>query len=281
MKAFTFLGTGDYQAVTYYWSDAEGERKCQTHLFPEAVARIFEPEKVLVFVTPSARDYRPPKGERCACCDQILSEPKEEKTYCDVLRERLGDQVEFVEIPEGRSEQELWEIFDRVASVVSEGETILLDITHAFRSIPMVVFAIAAYLRRTKGVKIERIVYGAFEAQDGNKRAPIFDLTPLLDLLDWLSGAEFFLWRSDATLLAERLRTVHQQAWQTRSGEDLPRRLQSVASKLHSFSQALHLARPRDVMRHAHELLPMLTETASEAERWAKPFAVILEQIRS
>jgi CRISPR-associated DxTHG motif protein len=198
-----------------------------------------------------------------------------------VLKERLGDQVEFVEIPEGRSEQELWEIFDRVASVVSEGETILLDITHAFRSIPMVVFAIAAYLRRTKSVTIERIVYGAFEARDGNNRAPIFDLTPLLDLLDWLSGAEIFLQRSDAALLAERLGTVHRQAWQTRSGEDLPRRLQSVASKLHSFSQALHLARPRDVMRNAHGLLPTLQEAASEAERWAKPFAVILEQIHS
>jgi hypothetical protein len=106
-------------------------------------------------------------------------------------------------------------------------------------------------------------------------------LTPLLDLLDWLSGAEIFLQRSDATLLAERLRTVHRQAWQRQSGEDLPTHLQRVANKLRSLSQALHLARPRDVMRHAHELLPMLTETASEAERWAKPFAVILEQIRS
>ncbi|MFA0746189.1 TIGR02221 family CRISPR-associated protein, partial [Fervidibacter sp.] len=189
MKAISFLGKGKYETVTYCWQG----RECQTHLFPEALARIFEPEKVLVFVTPSARDYRPPKGERCACCGQILSEPKEEKTYCDVLRERLGEQVEFVEIPEGRSEQELWEIFDRVASVVSEGDTILLDITHAFRSIPMVVFAVAAYLRRTKSVTIEHIVYGAFEARDGNNRAPIFDLTPLLDLLDWISGADFFL----------------------------------------------------------------------------------------
>ena len=118
MKAISFLGKGKYETVTYCWQGWE----CQTHLFPEALACIFEPEKVLVFVTPSARDYRPPKGERCACCGQILSEPKEEKTYCDVLKERLGDQVEFVEIPEGRSEQELWEIFDRVASVVSEGE---------------------------------------------------------------------------------------------------------------------------------------------------------------
>jgi len=189
--------------------------------------------------------------------------------------------MEAIDIPEGRSGQELWEIFERVVSTVNERETILLDITHAFRSIPMIVFAVAAYLRRTKGVTIERIVYGAFEARDENNRAPIFDLTPLLDLLDWLSGAEFFLRRSEATLLAERLRTVHRQAWRNQSGEDLPTKLQPVANKLHSFSQALHLARPREVMNHANGLLQMLGKVISEAEQWAKPFAVILEQIRS
>jgi CRISPR-associated DxTHG motif protein len=259
MKALTFLGTGKLETVTYVWRDEQGERSWETHLFPEAVARIFKPEELIVFVTPQAKAHK----------------------NFQTLAQRLGNLMQAVDIPEGKSEAELWELFKQVTSVVSEGDTILLDITHAFRSIPMVVFAVAAYLRRTKGVKIERIVYGAFDARDGNNRAPIFDLTPLLDLLDWLSGAEIFLQRSDAALLAERLGTVHRQAWQTRSGEDLPRRLQSVASKLHSFSQALHLARPCDVMRHAHELLPMLTETASEAERWAKPFAVILEQIRS
>jgi CRISPR-associated DxTHG motif protein len=259
MKAISFLGTGKLETVTYVWRDEQGERSWETHLFPEAVARIFKPEELIVFVTPQAKAHK----------------------NFQTLAQRLGNLMQAVDIPEGKSEAELWELFKQVTSVVSEGDTILLDITHAFRSIPMVVFAVAAYLRRTKGVKIERIVYGAFDARDGNNRAPIFDLTPLLDLLDWLSGAEIFLQRSDAALLAERLGTVHRQAWQTRSGEDLPRRLQSVASKLHSFSQALHLARPCDVMRHAHELLPMLTETASEAERWAKPFAVILEQIRS
>ena len=288
MKAFTFLGTGDYQTVTYCWNNAEGQRECRTNLFPEAVARIFEPEALLVLVTPTARNYKPSKGERCPTCHQVLPEPRRERSHLDTLVERLGDLVEPVDIPEGKSEAELWEIFDRVASSVEEGETVLLDITHAFRSIPMIVFAVAAYLRRTKRVTIERIIYGAYEAREPyheppkpTDRAPIFDLTPLLDLLDWLGGAEFLLRRSDAILLAERLQSVHRQAWRSRKDDDLPRRLQTVATKLRAFSQALHLARPRDVMRHARELLPLLEKTASEAGRWAKPFAIILEQVRS
>jgi len=259
VKAISFLGKGKYEPVTYVWQDEQGIRSWKTHLFPEAITHIFKPEKLIVFVTPQAKAHED----------------------FQTLKQRLDDLMKPVDIPEGKSEAELWELFERVASVVSEKETILLDITHAFRSIPMVVFAVAAYLRRTKGVKIERIVYGAFEARDEENRAPIFDLTPLLDLLDWLSGAEFFLQRSDATLLAERLKTVHHQAWQRQSGENLPRHLQTVANKLRSLSQALHLARPRDVMRHAQKLLPKLTDAVSEAERWAKPFAVILKQIRS
>lgn len=263
MKALAFLGIGDYQQVTYVWRDAQGERSFQTHLFPEAVARIFQPEKLLVFVTAQARAH----------------------AHFQTLAQRLEDLLEPVDIPEGRLEGELWQIFDRVASSVEESDTVLLDITHAFRSIPMIVFAVAAYLRRTKNVKVERIVYGAYEARDENNRASIFDLTPLLDLLDWLSGVEFFLQRSDGSILAERLiriqDAIRRQHPQPQAGTDLPTKLKTVGDKLELLSQALHLARPRDVMHYAYELLPRLEAAASEAGRWAKPFAVILEQIRS
>jgi len=285
MKVLTFLGTGDYKEVTYVWQE---EKAVQTYLFPEAVTHIFEPEKLLVFVTETAKN-KLPCSSRHSAHNQTTPGPKEERTYLEILQDRLGAIVEPVDIPEGRSEAELWKIFDRVVSTVNEGDKIVLDITHAFRSIPMLVLAIAAYLRRTKEVTVEHIVYGAYEARkpfnvppNPEDRAPIFDLTPLLDLLDWLSGAEFLLKRSDATLLAERLRNIHQRAWQSRSSnDDLPRYMQNVASKLQSFSQALQLARPRDAMQYAHDLLPLLDKTTVEVMRWARPFAVILEQICS
>lgn len=285
MKVLTFLGTGKYEEVTYVWQEEEA---VQTYLFPEAIARVFRPEKLLVFVTETAKK-KLSCGEQGSGFNQTTPVSKKEKTYLEVLQDRLGEIVEPVEIPEGRSEAELWEIFDRVVSTVNEGDKIVLDITHAFRSIPMLVLTIAAYLRRTKGVIVEYIVYGAYEARkpfnnppNPEDRAPIFDLTQLLDLLDWLSGAEFLFKRSDATLLAERLRNTHQRAWQGRSpNDDLPRCMQNVASKLQSFSQALQLARPRDAMQYAHDLLSLLDNATTEVKRWARPFAVILEQIRS
>ena len=61
MKVLTFLGTGRYEDVTYEWP---GKEPVSTHLFPEAAARIFEPEKLLVFVTETAKKYKPPCGEQ-------------------------------------------------------------------------------------------------------------------------------------------------------------------------------------------------------------------------
>jgi CRISPR-associated DxTHG motif protein len=271
MKALTFLGVARYETVTYVWRGEEQERSHTTCLFPEALAQIFEPEKVIVFVTETAKNHRPSESE---------------PTYVDMLRDKLGDRVEWVDIPEGRSEQELWEIFDRVASAVDKGDTILLDITHGFRSIPMIVFPIASYLRKTKGVMIERIVYGAFEARNPYRtppqredRVPIFDLTPLLELLDWTSGAEALLERGDAGLIADKMIAAHQTLWRTGTGT--PARLKTLGQKLQDFSQALHLSRPREVMRIAYDLLPLLEEARTEFERWAKPFALLAGQIRN
>jgi len=263
MIALSFIGTRKYEAVTYVWRE---EKEFTTYLFPEAVAKIFEPEKMFLLVTPQAKQ-----------CEQFQT-----------LKERLGDRLEPVDIPEGRSEAELWQIFERCAEVVSRGDELLLDVTHAFRSLPLIVFTAASYLRRTKGVAIRHIVYGAFEAREPfrsspqpSDRAPIFDLTPLLGLLDWLSGAEFMLKRSDATLLAAHLKQIHGTAWQKQRGDELPRKLQSLGNTLANLSHALHLARPRDVMRYAQRLLQVLNEVKPEVKRWAKPFGVILEQVQA
>jgi CRISPR-associated DxTHG motif protein len=259
MKALSFLGTGEYKTVTYVW---RGET-FQTDLFPEAVARIFKPERVFVFITPQVRGHK----------------------NFQMLSQRLGPLLEAVEIPEGNTEADLWAIFDRVTSVVNDRDTVLLDVTHAFRSIPMIVLTVAAYLRRTKSVTVERIIYGAYEAREPLRnppqpedQAPIFDLTSLLDLLDWLAGAEALLWRGDAQTLAERMERTHRRLWLERSAE--PQHLQNVAHKLKSLSQAIYLSRPIDVMRIAHKLLSKLDKAQQEFHRWAQPFAVIVAKVR-
>ncbi|MCS7311715.1 MAG: TIGR02221 family CRISPR-associated protein, partial [Acidobacteria bacterium] len=157
MKVLSFLGITKYKVTTYVWQEGDEERSYETRLFPEALVHIFRPECLVVFVTSAVKN-----GENFS-----------------TLHERLNTMLKPVDIPEGKTKEELWEIFDRCVEAVQEGDEILLDVTHAFRSLPLLVFAVAAYLRRTKKVTIRHIVYGAYEARDDQGRSPIFDLTPL------------------------------------------------------------------------------------------------------
>ncbi|MCS6783386.1 MAG: hypothetical protein NZ482_09475, partial [Gloeomargarita sp. SKYG98] len=157
----------------------------------------------------------------------------------------------------------------------------------AFRSLPMLALAVAAYLRRTKDVCVERILYGAYEARqpfrdppEPQDQAPVFDLTSILDLLDWLGGAEALLKRGDARVLAERMEQTHRQLWKQPQGDERPYHLQRVANRLSQWTQALYLVRPLDVMEIAQQLLPELQNAQQEFQRWAKPFAVIVEQVQ-
>ncbi len=92
LKALSFLGTGKYKAVNYVW---EGN-KCDTHLFPEALARLFAPDEIVVFVTERSKQTVDEKGTK----------------YVDYLKNTLGNKVKFVDIPEGKTEEELWQIFE-------------------------------------------------------------------------------------------------------------------------------------------------------------------------
>jgi CRISPR-associated Csx2 family protein len=81
------------------------------------------------------------------------------------LSQRLQGHTQIVEvdIPDGKSEEELWEIFEAISKAVQEGDEIVFDITHGFRSLPMIAMLTIAYLKQVKGVKVQHVVYGVYE----------------------------------------------------------------------------------------------------------------------
>ena len=185
LKALTFLGLGPrdgYQPTTYIKHN--GNEFYETHLFPEAVAKLYNPEQITVFTTPLIQ--------------------RDEKGYLQYLREEFDSRLQIEHIPNGNSEIELWEIFQICADAVDEGDEIILDITHAFRSLPLLIFVVAAYLQQVKSVKLKHIIYGAFEARDPDKnQTPIFDLTPFVQLLNWINAFAIFQNSGDAREIAK------------------------------------------------------------------------------
>lgn len=278
MKVISFIGAGFYQVSRYRY----GEEEVKTHLFPYAMARFFKPESLLIVLTPKAEEAKASfKPDDEAKAESYFNEivrthnlkvlHDRNKTYfeqlCEIHQAQGLVTPEKVLIPNGESEQELWQIFNVMAASLKEKEEVVFDITHAFRSLPLLAFIAAAYLRMTKNIKLKAIVYGAFEAkykrEGGTEITPVFDLTPFVDLLDWMTATEQFLKTGSATSLAELLRP----------------QAQTLAENISNISQSLHLLRPREVMRAAANLPSEINNVKAQIEKQLPPFALLMQQV--
>ncbi|MGI6616105.1 MAG: TIGR02221 family CRISPR-associated protein [Dethiobacteria bacterium] len=264
MIGLSFIAPTDYKLACYYWGYGDSDFEYTTDLFPEVLPKLFPLTKLILFVTEEAARHK-------NCCR---------------LEKKLGNLLKTVPIPLGKSEGELWDIFSIVAKQVPPEAALFVDITHAFRSLPLIVFNVASYLRRIKNVSVERIVYGNFEVRDSTftpPKVPIFDLTSTVDLQDWLHGIDAFQCRGDAGELADSLSRTQDRLYQTRitgtKTTGLPQNLKYTAAQLQNFSEALRLLRPLDAASHAAKVHGLLEKVQEEASLWAKPFADILHDL--
>lgn len=243
MRLFSFVGKPHkgYEETVYVY----GGRECRTRFVQEALSEFFEPEEVVLFVTEGARE-----------------------TY-EGLRARLPN-VRAVRIPDGKSVDEMWEIFDRICDEVEDGESIVFDITHGFRAIPFISFLAVGYLKQIKSVSL-RVVYGMFE--EGRGKTPIVDLTEFSTILDWMTAVNSFVKYSNAVQMSEMVEEVHQRLWRERRAE--PRTLKRFGSRLRELSYAIHLSRPIDSSEKAKEVIEMIPRVVDEL-RFVPPLSKIL-----
>lgn len=260
-RLLTFLGTGNYQPCAYRIEDASATDPVT--FFSVALAASLKPDLVISLQTAGAADKHGP------ALDDALA--------------KLGLKHQPVTIPEGKSEAELWQIFSALTEHIPEGCTLHLDITHGFRSLPLLGFIALSYLRVTRKVAIGGIHYGAWEARDENNNAPVFDLTPFLTLLDWTAAADQFFTTGSATKLGKLLSQAQQSLWQNRGGQQqskLPTKLKSLGASLGDTSSNILLLRTGSLKSSADTLVGHLDEAKAEAETHASPFLELLAPVK-
>lgn len=92
-------------------------------------------------------------------------------------------------LPHGNSEDEIWEIFNRVYSLLNDGDELYFDLTHGFRYLPMLILVLTNYSKFLKNTIVKSVTYGNFESRNSLNEAPIIDLLPLAALQDWTYAA--------------------------------------------------------------------------------------------
>lgn len=255
----TTLGTSPYSETVYVFGERKADR---TRYVAKALCQLFDIERVIVLLTQEAHD-----------------------THWKHLQDCLPPHVEKIAkaIPEGKTEAETWQIFDVLVDSIEANTRLLFDITHAFRSIPVLVLLGAALLRKAKNVNIQGLYYGLYLKDQ--QETPIIDLTPALRLLDWLTATDKFISTGSALELGQLLDTVQRDFYrQPKLGKRDPKpiRLQNFGQAIRNISRSLELVRPVSLLED--DLLRLqrhsTQELAEEVGQFAKPFGLLLQSIQ-
>lgn len=114
----------------------------------------------------------------------------------DIEDLQLPIQIVPVPIPDGNSEEEIWEIFTKTFDQLKEDDELYFDVTHAFRFLPMLILVLCNYAKFLKKITVKSVTYGNYEARDKTvdpNKAPIINLLPLTKLQDWTYAAGQYL----------------------------------------------------------------------------------------
>lgn len=286
-----FLGTNNYVPVYYTVESARspdaqelesrqgrGRTTRTRHEFVQsALVELLgdtSPSDVVLLVTNEAR-----LGRRSA--DTALRSAANLPKLETLLRDR-GCRVQPVDIPDGATEEELWAIFERLVRAIPEGAEIILDVTHGFRSLPILGVLAVAYARWARGATLGGLYYGAFETLGDQKSvsaarakedaggpttvmdAPIFDLTPMFDLTDWTEGLVEWGASGRASILTRLANEQRQQRGRQLGKKNQP--LSKVAGAMSRLDGALALTRQDQIVPMAQEVIKTLAAEREQLE---------------
>jgi CRISPR-associated Csx2 family protein len=285
----SFLGTNDYLPCTYF----HDERELQNIRFAqEATLHFFCDEwnnndRILIFATDESYQANwLDDGHK----DRITGDIKKCNglKYC-IEKSQLQAEVQQISIPKGQSENEIWKIFQIVYDQLKFGDEVIFDITHAFRSIPMLAIVILNYAKTMKNITLSGIYYGAFEVLGSyyeaeklsleKRRAPILDLTAFDQLMEWSFAIDRFTGSGDAGLICKLANQSVKKPLAISKGQNkTAANVRDIAKNLSSFSKTMATCRGRDISVIAGKLKENVTRL--KTTEIIRPFKPVFERIK-
>lgn len=285
-KVIFFLGTGGYVSCNYYldrdgeWFKVENKCYIQEALLNILTKTGIEIDEVVIFLTEEAKSFNWENNRKYP-----------EKSGLEKSLEEYKEKIKItpVDIPVGMSEDELWVIFDKILENIKENDEIFYDITHSFRSLPLLAIIVLNYAKFVKNCHLRGIYYGAVESLgkpselekiDPDKRnAPIFDLTPFVNLLDWTAGIDRFINTGDASPIVE-LTKQDVKAMGIKGDRENKKLFEKLAKDLENFSKIINTCRGQEISSSAINFKNRVRDVLDKkGEHYIKPIGPLLEII--
>ncbi|MDY0388263.1 MAG: TIGR02221 family CRISPR-associated protein, partial [Methanolobus sp.] len=165
----SFLGTNEYVPANYYLGD-QSHKIDNVRFIQEAILELIcngwtEMDVVKVFLTDEAEKKNWVDNGHCEKDQKIIEcEGLNTRLKAFALHHKIKYTVEPVfNVPTGITESDVWDVFDTIYEQLEENDEVYFDITHSFRSIPMLCMVLLNYAKYLKNITVKGIYYGAFE----------------------------------------------------------------------------------------------------------------------
>ena len=107
-----------------------------------------------------------------------------------ILAKAWEKSVRLEIIPDGLTATEQIALFNEINNQIATDSHLILDITHAYRHLPMILLLLAIQLRHLKQVRVDRVLYGMFDPDENFAR--VVDMKGLLDIAEWTQALATF-----------------------------------------------------------------------------------------
>lgn len=187
-----------------------------------------------------------------------------------------GLEATAVSIESGANEDEMWTIFRQVVDLVPHKARIYVDLTHGFRTLPVILLLALEYAEKVKDASIVELTYGADRAVEGSTDSPTWNLEPFLVIRKWADAVDSFVSYGDTRPLAEATGNL-----KLALGREMPRELGGLHRSLRAFGDAIQKCHspgvPAAAMR-LRKLVKIAQEDSLENPR-LEPLGLLLEKI--
>lgn len=264
----TFLGTGKYKECIYTYSNKESEVVTYVQT---ATIKLFAPDFDKYFVF----------------CTELAS-----STHFENLNREVGGKFSKIDIPEGVSEEEIWKIFQLVFDVLEENDEVVFDVTHSFRSIPMLGITLLQYAKFIKNIQVIGIYYGAFEKlgrpgeieekypNPESRKVPLLNLTSFSVLQDWAnSGSQFITTGNSTKLLQVTGESIKPILAESRGKDKEAVEIREINSLLEKISEDFSTNRGKNFLK-ASSILKVVHKITHLEGSLLPAFKPILEKLK-
>ncbi len=192
-----------------------------------------------------------------------------------MVLDEFGYHPENIDIPEGKSESEIWDTVGRIVQQLPANAELIIDVTHGYRTLPILALQSALLAENMGKVSLRHVFYGAREAAiDGI--SPIFDLTPLLNIQKWSRALGELRRFSQTEPIVELLKTTYERVYREKASlpQD-PQNLSKLSSRLERLGMSLRTVRTKEVADVALEVRKVLEAAKRELEYFPELRAVV------